>query len=234
MTTNKHTLPMIPVAEMQNYPREQPHHMRHFDFHFQMHNTILYIAESDARGFIYRAVVVSPEQLNLNRGAGTPPRSPQSQLLAQGAPPPVPCVHHPEDDGQHDAGGDDDEADVDVPAVLLEAGAVVVGDGRERLPHEGAVLQLHQERAELVQALADARRRRHLAVRRRRDAPRRGAHLRPRRPRGLALEPLPLPRRAVEVDLAGRAPARAHVPVERVAEHGHEGARLVEVERAET
>ena len=38
-----------------------------------MHNTILYIAESDARGFMYKAaVVVSTEQLKLKRGTGTP------------------------------------------------------------------------------------------------------------------------------------------------------------------
>ena len=137
----------------------------------------------------------------------------------------MPCVHNPKDDGQHDAGGDDDEADVDVPAVLLEPGAVVVADGRERLPHKGAVLQLHHERAELVQPLADARRRRHgrLAVRRTPSDP--------RWPRGLVLKALPFPRRAAEVDLARCAPVGgAHVRVERVAEHGHERPRLVEVE----
>jgi len=110
------------------------------------------------------------------------------------------------DDGQHAAGRDDHEADVDVPAVLLEPRAVVVADWRERLPHEGAVLQLHHERAELVQPLADARRRRHgrLAVRRTPSDP--------RWPRGLVLKALPLPRRAAEVDLARCAPVGGSCP----------------------
>lgn len=149
------------------------------------------------------------------------------------APPPLPRVHHPEDDGHHDGAGDEEQAEVDVPAVELEARAVVVADRRERLPDEAAVLELHQERAVLVQPLADARRRRHLPVRRRRHPPLRRAHLGPGRPGGLALELLPLRRRGVEVDLAGGAFPGAHVRVEGVAELGHQRAGLVDVERPE-
>lgn len=101
----------------------------------------------------------------------------RDELLVVHAVAPLPRVDHPEDEGQHHRRRDHHQPDVHPLAVPLQAGAVVPVDGRERVAHERAVLQLNQERPVLVQPLAHRHARRHLTVDLGGHAPRRGADL---------------------------------------------------------
>ena len=99
------------------------------------------------------------------------------ELLVVHAVAPLPRVDHPEDQGQHHCCRDHHQADVHPLAVPLQARAVVLIDGGECVADEGAVLQLNEERAILVQPLAHSHTRRHLAIDPGGDTPHRGADL---------------------------------------------------------
>jgi hypothetical protein len=161
----------------------------------------------------------------------------QSQDLHCLAPPAaLPRVHDPEQHRQQHGDGGGEQAPEHLAAVPAEARAVVVADGPERLPDEGAVRQRHQGGAVVVQPVADVGRAGELRVHGRRDAPRGRAHLCSRRGvRGDATAHVSLPRLprrgGVEGHLARRARAVAEVRRVGAAEQRHGRARLVVVER---
>lgn len=102
---------------------------------------------------------------------------PDDELLAVRPVAPLPCVYYPEDQGQHHSGRDHHQADVDPLAVPPQAWAVVLVDVCERITDEGAVLQLNEKRAVLVQPLANSYASLHLPVNPRGDTTHRGANL---------------------------------------------------------
>jgi hypothetical protein len=102
---------------------------------------------------------------------------PDDVLFVVRAMAPLPGVYHPEDQGQHHRRRDHHQADVNPPAVPPQARAVVLLDGCERVADEGAVLQLNQERAVLIQPSANSYATFHLTVDPRGNTTHRGANL---------------------------------------------------------
>lgn len=128
---------------------------------------------------------------NGRRGSGVPAhrrRLVASVRLVVRPVAPLPGVDHPEDEGQHHRRGHQHQPDVHPLAVPLQPRAVVLADVAEGVAHEGAVLQLHQERAVLVQPQAHVHARRHLPEDPRGQPAHRRAHLGSRHRPGLALK----------------------------------------------